>query len=43
MEAHFGLGKAATVDVTVTLLSGRTYTFNGLAADQPHQLDLGTK
>jgi len=40
MEAHFGLGQATQAKVTITLLSGGTFTFEEVAADQTHQLDL---
>jgi len=42
LEAHFGLGKATTADVKVTLLSGKTVTFAGLKADQFVDLNLQT-
>jgi hypothetical protein len=38
LDAHFGLGKATSADVKVTLLDGRTRTFSGLAAGKTHQL-----
>lgn len=40
LDAHFGLGKATSADVTVTLLDGRTKLFSGLAADQNYTLSL---
>jgi hypothetical protein len=38
LDAHFGLGKAATADVKVTLINGKTRTFEKVAADKNHQL-----
>jgi len=43
LDAHFGLGKATSADVTVTLLSGKTKTFTALTADQAHQLTMGKR
>ncbi|MFZ5830836.1 MAG: FG-GAP-like repeat-containing protein [Planctomycetota bacterium] len=43
LDAHFGLGKAASADVTVTLLDGRKKTFNAVEADKSHVLQLGAK
>jgi hypothetical protein len=40
LDAHFGLGKVTTADVSVKLLDGRTRTFAGLAADRTHMLEL---
>ena len=40
MDAHFGLGTATTADVKVTLLSGKTKTFPGIAAGKAHELRL---
>jgi hypothetical protein len=40
MEAHFGLGSATSVDVEVTLLSGKTKTFTEIAADRIHTLSM---
>jgi hypothetical protein len=40
MEAHFGLGSATSVDVEVTLLSGKTKTFTEIAADRIHMLSM---
>ena len=34
LDDHFGLGKAATANVTVTLLNGKSRTFEQLPADQ---------
>lgn len=42
LDAHFGLGQATSAEVKVTLLSGKTTTFTGLAANQRHQLNLAT-
>ena len=41
LDAHFGLGKATSADVKVTLLDGRQHTFKSLASDQRHQLTMG--
>jgi len=41
MEAHFGLGKAQTVRIEVTLLDGRSYSFTDVKADQILDLTLG--
>jgi hypothetical protein len=38
LDAHFGLGKATTADVKVTLLNGKTQTFENVAADRSHPL-----
>jgi hypothetical protein len=43
LDAHFGLDKAKSADVKVTLLSGKTHTFASLPADETRQLDLGGK
>ena len=43
LEAHFGLGKATSAEVTVTLLSGRQQTFPALAANKSHQLNLAKR
>ncbi|MCH5373952.1 MAG: CRTAC1 family protein [Planctomycetes bacterium] len=40
LEAHFGLGKAAIANVTVTLLNGHTQSFPSLTADKNHTLSL---
>lgn len=40
LDAHFGLGKATSVEVTVKLLNGRSQTFANLAVDRSHQLSL---
>ncbi|MCP5538926.1 MAG: CRTAC1 family protein [Akkermansiaceae bacterium] len=42
LDAHFGLGKATSAEVKVTLLNGRTKTFTTLAADKEHQLSFST-
>jgi hypothetical protein len=39
LDAHFGLGKATTADVKVTLLNGKTRTFEKIAADKSHPFD----
>jgi len=38
LDAHFGLGKAKSAEVKVTLLSGKTKAFSGVAADKTHEL-----
>lgn len=38
LDAHFGLGKATAASVLVTLLDGRSQTFDRLALDQAHKL-----
>ena len=43
LEAHFGLGQHERVNLTVTLLNGRTYTFTGIEADRYLKCDLGAK
>ena len=43
LEAHFGLGQAASADVSVTLLSGTTVSFANLKADQFFDLNLQTR
>ena len=40
LDAHFGLGKATSVQITVTLLDGRSKTFERLVVDQTHNLAL---
>jgi hypothetical protein len=40
LDAHFGLGKATSAEVKVTLLNGRTQTFPSIAADRSHPLNL---
>jgi len=40
LDAHFGLGQATSADVKVTLLNGRTQTFEKLTADKSHPLKL---
>ncbi|MCB1235209.1 MAG: CRTAC1 family protein, partial [Verrucomicrobiae bacterium] len=42
LDAHFGLGKATSAEVKVTLLNGRTKTFTTLAANKEHQLSFST-
>lgn len=42
LEAHFGLGKHASVDVTVTLPGGKVSRFRDLKADRFVDLDLKT-
>jgi hypothetical protein len=42
LEAHFGLGKATSAEVKVTLLNGRTKTFANIAANQTHTLKMLT-
>ena len=42
LDARFGLGKATSAEVKVTLLNGKTKTFTTLAADKPYQLTLAT-
>ncbi|MCL4201636.1 MAG: VCBS repeat-containing protein [Pirellulaceae bacterium] len=39
LDAHFGLGKATSAEVEVTLLDGRTETFPGLASGKTYELD----
>jgi hypothetical protein len=39
-DAHFGLGKATSAEVKVTLLNGKSQTFPSIAADKRHQLTL---
>jgi hypothetical protein len=41
LDAHFGLGRATTAEVKVTLLNGKTKTFSGVAPDKTHNLALG--
>jgi catechol 2,3-dioxygenase-like lactoylglutathione lyase family enzyme len=41
LDAHFGLGRATSAEVKVTLLSGQTKTFAGITADKTHGLTLG--
>lgn len=43
LEAHFGLAKSKSADITVTLLDGRTIAIPAIAADQYVTIDLGTK
>ena len=40
LDAHFGLGKSTSVQITVTLLDGRSKTFERLVVDQTHNLAL---
>jgi hypothetical protein len=40
LEAHFGLGKQTTVDLKVTLPSGKTVSLAGVKADQFLELNL---
>jgi hypothetical protein len=42
LEAHVGLGRATSADVTVTLPGGKTVRFGGVVADQFLDLDLST-
>ena len=41
LDAHFGFGQATSAEVKVMLLSGKTKTFSGIAADKSHPLDFG--
>jgi hypothetical protein len=41
LDAHFGLGKATSAEVKVTLLNGKMKTFSAIAADKSHQVTLG--
>jgi hypothetical protein len=43
LEAHFGLGTRETVDIKVTLLSGKTLTFPKSRADRFLDLNLQTR
>ena len=38
LDAHFGLGQATTAEVKVTLLNGKTKTFEKVATDKTHKL-----
>lgn len=40
LDAHFGLAKATSAEVKVTLLSGKTRSFADLAADKSHELKI---
>jgi hypothetical protein len=40
LDAHFGLGKATSAEVKVTLLNGKTRTFTEIAADKAHTLSM---
>ena len=40
LEAHFGLGKATSADVKVTLLNGKAQTFTEIASNKIHTLTL---
>ena len=42
LDAHFGLGKATNAKITVTLLDGRSKSFERLAVDKTHNLTLDT-
>jgi len=42
LEAHFGLGQNASVDLVITLLDGTTRTLRGIAPDRFITLDLAT-
>ncbi|MCP5538927.1 MAG: VCBS repeat-containing protein [Akkermansiaceae bacterium] len=41
LDAHFGLGKATSAEVKVTLLNGKSKSFASVAADKSHALDVG--
>lgn len=43
LEAHFGLGQHERLNLTVTLLNGKTHTFMGIGVDRYLQCDLGVK
>ncbi|MCA9121637.1 MAG: CRTAC1 family protein [Planctomycetaceae bacterium] len=40
LDSHFGLGKATTAEITVTLLDGHSKNFPRLAVDMTHKLTL---
>lgn len=40
LDAHFGLGKATSADVSVKLLSGTTHKYPGLSAGETHTLEI---
>ena len=40
MEVHFGLAKRPSVEVTVTLLGGKTRSFTNVSANKIHELSL---
>jgi hypothetical protein len=40
LDAHLGLGKATSADITVKLLNGKTKAFARLAADRSHVLEV---
>jgi hypothetical protein len=42
LEAHFGLGRRDKVDVTVTLLNGKSSRFENVAVDRYFDCDLAT-
>jgi hypothetical protein len=42
LDAHFGLGKATSADLRVTLLGGKTVSFANVKADQFVDLNLNT-
>ena len=42
LEAHFGLGKATSADVKLTLLDGRTVVLRELAANRTQVLEVAT-
>lgn len=43
LDAHFGLGKATSADVKVTLLDGRNKMFSAVATNKSHALQIGGK
>ena len=43
LEAHFGLAKSKSADITITLLDGRTINLPAIAADQHVEIDLTKK
>lgn len=43
LDAHFGLGKATSAEVKVTLLNGQTKTFANVAANKIHTLEVRAK
>jgi hypothetical protein len=40
LDAHFGLGKETSADITVKLLDGKTKAFARLAASRSHVLEV---
>lgn len=40
LDAHFGLGQATSAEVKVTLLNGKSKSFNAIAADKSQKLNL---